>query len=287
VTTAPVPHTIALEALLRQSWALFRRNWTIALPPLIAGAALVVVAAVLIAVCVAAAIGHGNPEHWSGGFIAMLVGAYLLFLALIVVASLWCGVMMFGMADAAWQRGTASLGDGMTAFGSRAGSMFVAGIGIFGLAIAAMILLLPTLGLSFIALPFVTMYVLPSVVSGGRGGFEAIRESFMLVRDFFGPSVIVYLVLYAIQYGITLLMVVGIVPLEFATIPLGSDDTAFRMPPIPLLGFSFVMYTVGVVALIAYNGFHTLALVGMYRDLIAHPKERALPPPAGGAILSP
>jgi len=44
---------------------------------------------------------------------------------------------------------------------------------------------------------------------------------------------------------------------------------------------------VGVVALIAYNGFHTLALVGMYRDLIAHPKERALPPPAGGAILSP
>src|SRR5665213_1501944 len=50
-----------------------------------------------------AAIGHGNPEHWSGGFIAMLVGAYLLFLALIVVASLWCGVMMFGMADAAWQ----------------------------------------------------------------------------------------------------------------------------------------------------------------------------------------
>jgi hypothetical protein len=277
VTTAPAPKPLAFDALLSRSWALFKRNWTVALPPFIAAAAIMVVLVVLVIVFVIAAIAHGNPEHWSGGFIATLVGAYLVFLAFAVLASLWAAIATYGMADAAWERGSATLGDGMAAFGARAGAAFVAGIGIFGLAIAALILLLPTLGLSLLALPLVTMYALPAVVSGGRGGFEAIRESFLLVRHFFGQSAIVYLVLYAIQYGISLLMVAAVVPLEFATLPMGSD-TEFRMPPFPLLGFSGVMYVVTIVALVAYNGFHALALVGLYRDLIAQARPQALPP---------
>jgi hypothetical protein len=285
VTTAPAPKPLAFDALLSRSWALFKGNWIVALPPFIAAAAAMVVLIVLVIVCVTAAIAHGNPEHWSGGFIATLVGAYLLFIVFVIVATLWASVAMYGMADAAWERGVATLGDGMAAFGARAGATFVASIGYFGLAILALILLLPTLGLSVLVLPFATMYALPAVVSGGRGGFEAIGESFHLVRDFFGPSAIVYLVLYAIAYGISLLMICAIIPLEFATIPL-SSDTTFRMPSIPLLGFSGALYVVTVVALIAYNGFHTIALVGMYRDLIAQPSRRALPP-AGGAMLQP
>jgi hypothetical protein len=285
VTTAPAPKPMSLDALLSRSWALFKRNWTVALPPFIAAAAIIAVLIVLVIVCVTAAIAHGNPDRWSGGFIAMLVGAYLLFVAFVLLASLWAGVAMFGMADAAWERGTTTLGDGLVAFGARAGAAFVAGIGIFGLAIAALILFLPTLGLSLLALPFVTMYVFPSVVTGGRGGFEAIAESFRLVRHFFGSSALVYLVLYAIQYGISLVMIVAIVPLEFATIPMGSDS-GIRMPSIPLVGFSGALYLATMVALIAYNGFHTLALVGMYRDLMAQPAPQALSP-AGGTIVQP
>jgi hypothetical protein len=283
VTTAPAPKPLGLDALLKQSWLLFKRNWTVALPPFIAMFAIMIVVFVVVLVCVFAAVAHGSPERWSGGFIATLVGAYLMLIAFVLLASLWAGVAMFGMADAVWERGTTTLGDGMAAFGACAGASFVAMVGMFGLAIAAIVLFLPTLGLSIIALPFVTMYVFPAVVTGRRGGFEAIRESFLLVRHFFGASAIVYLVLYAIQYGISLLMLGAIFPLEFAMIPMGSD-TGLRMPPLPLLGFSGTLYLATIVALIAYNGFHTLALVGMYRDLLAQPAHQALPP-AGGAIV--
>jgi hypothetical protein len=75
------------------------------------------------------------------------------------------------------------------------------------------------------------------------------------------------------------------VPLEFATIPMGSDS-GVRMPSIPLVGFSGALYLATMVALIAYNGFHTLALVGMYRDLMAQPAPQALPP-SGGPIAQP
>ena len=284
MTIAPAPKPLSLDALLKESWHLFKRNWIVALPPFIAMFAIIVVATVLVIVCISAAVAHGNPDHWSGGFIAALAGAYLMLIAFILLASLWAGVATFGMADAAWERGTTTLGDGIASFGARAGAAFVACVGIFGLAIAAIILFLPTLGLSVLALPFVTMYAFPAIVTGRRGGFEAIRESFLLVRHFFGSSALVYLVLYAIQYGISLLMIAAIVPLEFAIIPLGGGDTTFRMPSLPLLGFSGTLYMVTIVALIAYNGFHTLALVGMYRDLLAQPANPALPPGSGAIV---
>jgi len=285
VTSAPAPAPVDLNTLLTRSWALFKRCWIIVLPPFIAAAAIIVVLIVLVVVCVVAAVAHGNPDHWSGGFIAMLAGAYLGFIAFVLLASLWSAVTTYGMADAAWKRGTATLGDGMNAFGAHAGAAFVSGIGFAGLTILAFLLILPTLGLSILVLPFATMYVLPAVVSGGRGGFAAIRESFELVRDFLGPSVIVYLVLYAIQYGISLVMILAIIPLEFATLPTGTD-TMPHLPPIPLLGFSGGLSIVTTLALIAYNGFHTIALVGMYHSLLLQPRRRALPP-AGGAIVSP
>ena len=59
-------------------------------------------------------------------------------------------------------------------------------------------------------------------------------------------------------------------------IPTGSDQMP-HIPPIPILGFGGAVYIAAIVALIAYNGFHTLALVGMYSDLLVHPKVRPLP----------
>jgi hypothetical protein len=276
VTTAPVPTPLALGDLLSRSWVLFKRNWIVALPPFIAGFGAMIVLMVLVVAGVMAAIAHGTPEHWSGGFIASLIGGYVLFLAFAIFAAIWATVAMFGMADAVWARGSTTLADGMAAFGARGGAAIAATVGFCGLLVVALVLMLPTLGLSVLALPFATMYMYPAVVTGRVGGFESIRESFQLVRRFFGASVVVYLVLYAIQYGISLVMIVAIVPLEFSTIPLGSD-TQVRMPPIPLLGFSGAVYAATLLALIAYNGFHSLALVGMYRDLMSLPSHQALP----------
>jgi len=152
----------------------------------------------------------------------------------------------------------------------------VAWIGLFGVALVALILALPTLFLSVIALSFVTMFVFPAVVAGRRGGFEAIGESFRLIRRFFVPSIITWLVLYAIQYAISFLMFGAIMPVEFAAMPTGSD-TMPQIPPIPLIALSGVLYVVSIVALLGYAGFQAVALVGLYHELRAQPE---LPPPA-------
>jgi hypothetical protein len=285
MTTVPAPAPIGLDALLKRSWHLFQHNWSVALPPLLASIVGFFVFVVVLAVAVGSAIAHGNPEHWTPGFVMTLVGEYLLFIVVVVVLSLWANVAMFGMADAVWERGATTLGDGMRAFRERGGAAFVAAIGYVGLVFAALILAIPTLGLALLALPFVTMYVFPSVVCGRRGGFESIAESFRLVRVYLGQSIIVYLVLYAIAYGISLLMICAIIPLEFSVIPMGSD-TSFRAPSIPLAIFSGGVWLVTIGALIAYGGFHTIAVVGMYRDLVALP-PRLPAAPLGTAIAPP
>ena len=275
-TSAPPPGPVPFDKVFAQSWAVFKRNWIIALPPVIA---IVLVmsgfAVFLVAIAVAAfAAGIG---HASSSAIGALVLGYCVFLVLAVVVCLWGYVGMFGMADAAWTRGTTSFGDGFAAFRERAGAAFLAGIGVTGLAIVAVILALPTLGIALLALPLFIMYVMPSVVVGRRGGFEAIGESFRLVRRFFGPSAITALILLAISYGISMIGAVAIYPVEIAAVPTGSD-TSFRVPPIPLLVGGGVGYLLTLVVSTAYYGFVATVLVAMYRDLIAQPERVPVAP---------
>ena len=88
-----------------------------------------------------------------------------------------------------------------------------------------MVLALPTLLLSVVALTIVTLFVMPAAVGGGRGGFEAIAESFRLIRSFFVPSLVTWLVLYAIQYGISFFAAFAVVPLEISAMPSEPNGT--------------------------------------------------------------
>lgn len=282
MTTVPVAGPIGFDTLLSRAWTLFRRNWIVALPPLIAGFITMAGAAVFFAVVVVAALASG-PRHPSATLGGTFVVSYLLFVALVIAVTLWGYTAMFGMADAAWERGTATFGDGFAAFRSRAGAVIVAAIGIFGLAIAAVILAIPTLLISLLALPVFTMYVMPSVISGRRGGFEAIGESFRLVRRFFGPSVITILVLLAIWYGISFVGGFFILPLEFAMMPLGADTTP-RMPPVGLAVFCGIGYVLSVLASMIYSGFFALSIVGLYRDLAPRAAASPLPPASAGIV---
>ena len=203
-TPPPAPAPVPLERLLSYSWALFKRNWIVALPPVIAFLIIGAAFAALVGGFVVALLTHG-VGHGASRLIGPSLAGIFGFVVLTVVVGVWAQAAMFGMADAAWAKGTATFGDGFAAFTSRGGSLILAVIGIFGLVLAALILALPTLGLSILALPLFTMYVLPSVVTGGRDGFTAIGESFRLVVRFFGSSAIVLLVLLGIQYGISLL----------------------------------------------------------------------------------
>jgi hypothetical protein len=281
VTTVAAPDPMAFDKLLSSSWALFKRNWIVALPPIIAVAVFLAAVGVLAVIVIAALAGSKSLTQAPGGAVAAILFGYLALIGLGFVAFWWAYVAMFGMADAAWSRGTTSLADGFAAFRRSAWRSLAAFIGMVGLVILALILAIPTLCLSLLALPIVTMYVLPAVVSGGRGGFEAIAESFRLVRRFFVPSLITVLVLLGIQYAIGMIGGFGLIPLQVAAMPSGSNTTALVMPPIPLIFASGLIYLISLVAGLAYSGFYAIAVVGMYRNLASQP---AAAPPAGAAV---
>ena len=270
VTPPLAPEPIRFEVLLSQSWTLFRRNWIVALPPVIAMLIGLLGAGAWIAFVATAALSRRGLDHASDGFVGGVVVTWIVFIPVMLVVGLWSFAAMYGMADAAWSRGTATFADGFAAFRTRSGALIVAFIGLVGVAIAALILTLPTLGLALLALPLVTMYVAPAVVSGGRGGFNAIGESFRLVRRFFGPSAIALLVLVGIQYGASFLSTLAILPLEFAVMP-GPGQTAPHAPPLGLALASGLVFVLAVLAGQAYTGYYAIAIVGLYRSLCAQP----------------
>ncbi len=271
-TTAPLT-PMSLETVLSGSWKLFRRNWIVALPMVFAAIGFFVAIVVVIAVAavsgLATTAAKGVP---SPGWVAALAVGYLICLVLFAVAALAATAATYGMANAAWERGTATFADGMAAAATRSGALFVAAIGFFGAAIVMLILLIPTLGIAMLALPVVTMYVFPAVVCGGYGGFEAFGESWRLVRRYLGTSAIAVLILLAMQYLITLVMYAGILPLEFGIGAAGGSPSAPNLgAAVPLLVLLGIVLLVTMALLFAFAGYHTLAIVGLYRWL----RERA------------
>ncbi len=274
----PPPPEVPFGALFAASWRLFSRNWIVALPPVLAAiaglAALCAYVAALVGIIGVAgvrALASSSSSHPPDAFpTAALVSVGLIGGAVVAVVSialaLWSVTATYGMANAAWERGVATFGDGFAAFRTRGGAVFVAGIGICLLAVAAVVLALPTLFLSLIALTLVTIFVMPATVGGGRGGFDAIGDSFRLIRRFFVPSLITWLVLYAIQYGIGFLTGFAIIPLEMSAMPATPEGPPV-MPPLPLILFSGVMYLVSLVLLMGYTGFRAMVEVGLYREL--------------------
>ena len=280
MTTVQAPEPARFEAILSRTWALFKPNWTIALPPLIAIIVIVIGAAALGAASVVAAVGASatRNSHGAEGLVAGLIVAVLVYVIAAFLLAMWGVLAMYGMADAVWTRGSATFADGNATFFSRFGAVLVAFVGMVGIVFAALILALPTLGLALLAMPLVTMYVLPSVVSGRRGGFEAIGESFRLVRRFFVPSALTLLILYAIAYGLSFVGAIGIVPLEFSM--MGTSGTSLPVfPPIPLLVICGTFYFASILLSVIYSGFQALALVGLYRELIAQPEYLPVPGP--------
>jgi hypothetical protein len=274
------PEPLAFEKLLSGSWALFRRNWIVSTPFVIAvliiGALIGVFAVIATVVGLTAGI---RQDHIEGGVIALLIVFYLVVIGAALVLSVWAYAATFGMADAMWERGTATFADGNAAFRARGGALVVACIGLIGLTFVALILALPTLFISLLALALFTMYVLPSVVSGRRAGFDAISESFRLVRYNFATSAITAVVLYAISYGISFLGLIPIIALDFSILPTSSDAMP-QMPPIPLLVLAAGGYLLTLVASLAYAGFYAVAITGLYRSLIA----RGAPVPVAPAV---
>ena len=288
VMPPPAPEPIRFEVLMSQSWTLFKRNWIVAVPPVIALLVGLAGTAAVLGAIVANASAHGLFERHApmpdATFFTPLLTSSLVYAVVMLAVSLWSYATMYGMADAAWANGTATFGDGFTAFRTRSGALIVAGIGVACLAFAAAILALPTLGLAPLALPLVTMYVAPTVVSGRCDGFTAIGESFRLVHRFFGASAIALLILLAISYGISTVATIPLFPLELAFLPRPGET----MPHIPAVGFlvaAGLWFFLAMIVAQVYLGYFTLAIVGLYRSLRAQPDAGVGQPPGRGLTV--
>ncbi|MBV9407936.1 MAG: hypothetical protein JO164_03880, partial [Candidatus Eremiobacteraeota bacterium] len=275
--TAPPPANPPLvqppgfDALLARAWTLFRTNPVLMVVTAIMYGAILVPVAGFAAVVIVASLRAGGDKMSSdaaGTFVGgVMLGALLLVLIVIVVA-IWGTTAMFGMADAAWERGTTRLADGFAAFRRSWVAMLVANLLLIVLGVAAVLLAIPTLGIALLALPLFTMYVIPAVVSGGHDGYSAIGESFRLVRRKFWPSVLGILVLIAIQYGISFLAVPFLIPFELAV---GATASTAGPASASLPTFSPAAIMLGVigavvmtVAYVAYHAFYALTLTGLY-----------------------
>ena len=279
----PVPH-VSTETILKDSWNLLRRNWSLITPMLLSGLAFgVAIVAVLVAV---ASAGLFVP-HPSDRAIATFVIAYgVLFVAGLFVTAIAVDAT-FGMADAAWTTGKGTFAAGGAAIRTRFFATLVAFLGYAGAVLCAVVLVIPTLGVALLAFPLITMYVLPAVVVGGSGGFGGFRESWRLVRRYFGTSVVAMLILYAFQYLISTVFSFALMPLEFGLMAAAGTDGKPSYAALGGLGILLlIVVLVMLVVLFAYQAYFTLALTGLYRWLHARADDEDRAAAAGVPLLA-
>jgi hypothetical protein len=274
IPPAPPP---VVEPVLGEAWQLFRRHWAVFVAPSLIGlVAMLVGMGVLVPLTIVpVALRGGFAAHTSSPLADQAAVATMLFMffAIALVAIpvwLWTIAGLFGIADAIATRGSATLRDATRAFGRCWLALIAAGIGVFGLAVVALILVIPTVMLSLLALAVFVMYVPAAIVSGGYGGFGAIRESFRIVRLRFGASLLAFVLLVAIHYGMSLLTVPFVFPLQAYVLTL---DTAHPVvPPLaPLLAFGAAFVLVSMVVVAAYYALYALILTLLYRRLTTMP----------------
>jgi hypothetical protein len=243
-----------IRSVLARSWQLLRANWTIVIPGLVIG-----VAAGILTELVSAAQA-GLDESPVLASIPAAVASMLTVGVVAIVATLLSIAYTTGMANAAWQHGTATFADGWHAFTHDGRSIFVAMIGLAVLGVLAAALAPYTAFLSFVAYAFFCIYTMPAAVVGGRRGLEAIRESARIAYVRAMP---------------TLVMVVAIVAIAAAMAVVG--ELAAVAP--------FVGPVLAAVMLQAVVAYVTLVVVGEYVALRAEeglPSEQAAGEPRGG-----
>jgi len=285
VTPPELQAPVKFEEILMRAWRLFRANPITAFPvgalSAIALVVIVSVAALLLAILVQLhPAAHAVPSQ--GGdmpawFVPLFFVAWLAMVVLGCAAQAWIYAVTYGLANAQWMTGSATLADGWVAGRKRFGAVFVCGIGFAALAIAALILALPTLFVSFLGLILFTMYVLPAAVGGERSGFAAIRESFELVRHAFGTSAIALLILWAIQQGISMVAIPFILPLQFGFVLSAANNDQTPHVELWQIAIAGGGYVVIIGASCAYLGYMAIVQTGLYHALRARAENASSP----------
>ncbi len=289
MTAAPAPEDkVNISEIFSRSWALLRAN-PIVLAPLLIPLLLFIVIALVVAAIVIAVIAHADGSSWpritsakglpSAPILCGVAAFYLTGIALEV--ALFAG--LYGLAAAAWTRGTATAADFWRAAGTRFWPICASIVGFIGLGIVAVLLVIPTLGVAFLALPLFTVFVFPAVVAGQRGGFAAIGESIRLVRANLLTSVLTVVLLYAVNYIGSFIVFPFILPLQISFMTDASASHGmFVMPAawqIELAVFGYFLTTIITIGVFAFG---SIVQTGMYLTLRER-YERLAPTTVGGS----
>lgn len=185
----------SVENVFARSWELLTRNWIIIVPGIIVG----LVVGILTGLLTPDAGGDasdpfGALARFSTRFASSVIVGIIAIAGYIVTQCYTAG-----MAGAAWMRGTTTLDDGAIALRADAGNVFVAALGLFCVGIVAAILVLPTLGLSFLAFYVFFIYTIASAVVGNHRGLDALGESFRIAKARFFPTLIIAVLLMIIR----------------------------------------------------------------------------------------
>jgi hypothetical protein len=286
VSSAPVAATpVKIDLILRLAWSLFSRDPIVALPMLVFVFAIVVMFGGL-TVGLVMAVFSAAAHHQKGppaNLIPLGVAAGVAWVLAFVLQPL-VYTAVYGLADAAWMRDSATAADAFSAIRQRWVATYVAVVGYLALGFAAVILTIPTLGLVWFAFPVFTMYVFPAVVAGRRSGIDAIVESIRLVRHKLAISALATLILFAIQYAASFVVFPFLVPMQFAIM----TSTANGQQGLPHLeAWQFALAAAGYILLFALicasMGFNALVQTGLYRALqpIGDTPSTALAAPPG------
>lgn len=226
---------------------LLQRNIVIILPALLVAVVSAVVAYVL------NASGYASFQFF-GDLNAQGPGAFWQFFATIValglrvLGTLVAIAFTTGMAGAAWERGRATLGDGVQAFRREGLQLLVALVLLFIIGVVASALVVPTFGFSLLAYMVFMIYTMPAVVVADRPALEAIVESVRIAAS---------------NFGVTFLLVLLILVLAVVGGLIGD-----ALGQIPLLGEA-----VSWIVMEAVVAYATLVVVGEYLKLRGAPRE--------------
>lgn len=185
--------TRATGNVFARSWQLLFRNPEIAVPGFVAA---------LLAGIVQYAL-EPSAESVSGNITSRLLqGLVQILVSILQIA------YTTGMADAAWQRGVATFGDGARAFRRDGGHVFVAMLALFALGVVAAMLASYTLWLSLVAYVFFCIYTMASAVVGERTGLRAVAESAEIAYRRWWPTLVI--VLGIVAFTAVMAMIAGL-----------------------------------------------------------------------------
>jgi len=230
-----------MKRTFEHALVLLRRNVVIVVPSLVVA---------LVSAAVASVLSSSGYLSWQffGDLNAQGGGAFWMFFATIVAVALRIlGALVAiafttGMAAAAWDRGAATLADGLNAFRREGLQLLAALVLLFLIGLAASALVLPTFGISVLAYMVFMIYTMPAVVVSDRSATDAIVDSVRIAAS---------------NFGATLVLVILIVVLAFIGGFLGA--LAGRIP--------FLGEAISWIVMEAVVAYATLVVVGEYNRL--------------------